>query len=114
VTEGYDYGGEPPYDLSGDEPADVDEEATYAGEAAPEPVQEAVDEAGAAGLPETGDPQVDAVLSPLAGLPRQPVAEHVARFEQVHRGLQDALTQVENAENAEAARSRDAERAGGD
>jgi hypothetical protein len=108
VTEGYGYGGEPPYDLSDDEPADAGEDA------AQEAVQEPVAEAGAAGLPETGDPQVDAVLAPLAGLPRQPVAEHVARFEQVHRGLQDALAQVETAEAAQIARSRDAERAGGD
>jgi hypothetical protein len=110
VTEDYDYGGEPPYDLSGDEPADADEEAASARET----VQEAVDEAAAAELPETGDPQVDAVLSPLAGLLRQPVAEHVARFEQVHRGLRDALAQVETAETAEAVRTRDGERAGGD
>jgi hypothetical protein len=55
----------------------------------------------AAELPETGDPQVDAALSPLAGLPRQPVSEHVARFEQVHRGLQEALAAVETVETAE-------------
>ncbi|MFL6077581.1 MAG: hypothetical protein ACJ73S_29820 [Mycobacteriales bacterium] len=73
------------YDLGEDEPAG----------------EEYVAEPAVAALPETGDPQVDAVLSPLAGLPRQPVSEHVAGFEQVHRGLQEALAQVETAESGD-------------
>jgi hypothetical protein len=90
VTEGYGghpYGGNDPY--GGDSTGGVPEQ-----DAGAEPA-EVIGGAPPAVLPETGDPQVDAALAPLAGLPRQPVAEHVARFEQVHRQLQDALAEVD-------------------
>ena len=70
-------------------------------ESAAPPGGEAPGPAAPAALPETGDPQVDAALAPLAGLPRQPVSEHVARFEAVHRGLQDALAQVDTGNDVE-------------
>lgn len=45
----------------------------------------------AAGVPSTGEPRVDAALAPLRRLPGLPVAEHADVYDEVHRGLQDAL-----------------------
>jgi hypothetical protein len=95
---------------AGDEPLDepVDE-------AADEPVDEAADEPPAddtpgipdepatfaeeiraqADLPETGDARVDEVLARLGGIENQPTSEHVAVYDEVHRGLQDALANLD-------------------
>ena len=51
--------------------------------------------AGAADLPETGDPRVDEVLGKLAGIEHRPTGEHVAVYDEVHRGLQDALANLD-------------------
>jgi hypothetical protein len=48
-----------------------------------------------ADLPETGDPRVDEVLGGLSGIGSQPTSEHVAVFDEVHRGLQDALANLD-------------------
>jgi hypothetical protein len=45
--------------------------------------------------PETGDPRVDAVLVPLAALQSSPVSEHAGVYDDVHRGLQDALADLD-------------------
>lgn len=42
-------------------------------------------------LTPTGNPEVDAVLDTLIGLPDRPVAEHVAVFEQAHESLRRTL-----------------------
>ena len=42
-------------------------------------------------LESTGDETVDAVVASLAGLDEQPVAGHVAVFEQAHESLRRAL-----------------------
>lgn len=39
----------------------------------------------------TGHPEVDAVVSSLDGLDEQPVADHVAVFEQAHEALRRTL-----------------------
>ncbi|MBA3744877.1 hypothetical protein [Sporichthya sp.] len=55
-----------------------------------------VEELRAAGdLPETGDPRVDQVLAGLAGIGELPIAEHVGVYDQAHRGLQDALANLD-------------------
>ena len=46
-------------------------------------------------LPETGDPRVDEILGGLAGIEHRPTTEHVAVYDQVHRGLQDALANLD-------------------
>jgi hypothetical protein len=46
-------------------------------------------------LPETGDPRVDEVLARLSGIGDKPTAEHVAVYDDVHRGLQDALANLD-------------------
>lgn len=45
--------------------------------------------------PDTGDARVDAVLAPLATLADAPIAEHVGVYDDVHRGLQDALADLD-------------------
>ena len=49
----------------------------------------------AADLPETGDPRVDEVLAGLSGIEHKPTTEHVAVYDDVHRGLQDALANLD-------------------
>lgn len=72
-------------DIRGEDEAGIPDE--------PEPF---VEELRAAGdLPETGDPRVDEVLAGLADLPSLPAGEHVAVYDQVHRGLQDALANLD-------------------
>ncbi|MGQ0624514.1 MAG: hypothetical protein ACT4PP_07675 [Sporichthyaceae bacterium] len=46
---------------------------------------------------ETGDSRIDAVLAALHTLPELPTAEHVGAFDEVHRGLQDALATLTEA-----------------
>lgn len=59
----------------------------------PEPF---VEELRAAGdLPETGDSRVDQVLAELAGIENLPIGEHVGVYDQAHRGLQDALANLD-------------------
>jgi hypothetical protein len=48
-------------------------------------------------LPATGVAGVDAALAPLAALAELPVAEHAAVYDEVHRGLQDALADLDQA-----------------
>jgi hypothetical protein len=48
-------------------------------------------------LPETGDAGVDAAIAPLAGLADLPVAEHAEVYDEVHRGLQEALSGLDKA-----------------
>lgn len=45
----------------------------------------------ATGVLSTGEPRIDAALAPLRRLPGLPVAEHADVYDEVHRGLQDAL-----------------------
>ncbi len=42
-------------------------------------------------LTPTGNPEVDAVLDTMIGLPERPVAEHVSVFEQAHDALRRTL-----------------------
>ncbi len=53
------------------------------------------DSMAAADLPETGDPRVDEVLGKLAGIEGRPTTEHVGVYDEVHRGLQDALANLD-------------------
>lgn len=50
---------------------------------------------GGSGVPETGDPRVDEVLRGLAPLDSLPTSEHVGVYDEVHRGLQDALANLD-------------------
>jgi hypothetical protein len=59
----------------------------------PEPFVEEI--RAQADLPETGDARVDEVLSGLAGIENLPTTEHVAVYDEVHRGLQDALANLD-------------------
>jgi hypothetical protein len=43
----------------------------------------------------TGDDRVDAALRRLDGLESQPVSEHVAQYDALHRTLQDALAAID-------------------
>lgn len=43
----------------------------------------------------TGDARVDAALARLTELDQRPPAEHVAIYEDIHRRLQEALTDVD-------------------
>lgn len=45
--------------------------------------------------PETGDARVDEVLRGLSALDELPTSEHVAVFDEVQRGLQDALANLD-------------------
>ena len=58
-------------------------------------VDEPADMRPAPEAPETGDPRVDAVLGPLAALHAAPVVEHAGVYDDVHRGLQDALADLD-------------------
>jgi hypothetical protein len=46
-------------------------------------------------VPQTGDPRVDEVLRGLAALEGLPTAEHVGVYDEAHRGLQDALANLD-------------------
>lgn len=48
------------------------------------------------GVVATGNAGVDAALAALDGLHDRPIAEHPDVFEQVHRGLRDAMTSVDD------------------
>jgi hypothetical protein len=63
-----------------------DSQAVSIDESAPEPVAPAFTESN-----ETGDADVDAVVSSLNGLDDLPVADHVAVFEQAHESLRRTL-----------------------
>jgi hypothetical protein len=45
--------------------------------------------------PDTGDARVDAVLAPLSRLRQAAVADHPNVYDDVHRGLQDALADLD-------------------
>ncbi len=47
------------------------------------------------GDPPTGDPRVDAALIRLADVAHSPVDEHVSIYDDVHRRLQHALTDLD-------------------
>ena len=47
--------------------------------------------------PGSGDFRVDAALARLAELDERPPGEHVAIYEDIHRRLQEALTDVDGA-----------------
>jgi phospholipid N-methyltransferase len=68
------------------EQSEPDTQAVSMDESAPEPVNQALTEAN-----ETGDPDVDAVVSSLNGLDDLPVTDHVAVFEQAHESLRRTL-----------------------
>lgn len=57
--------------------------------------QAAGEPADATGPRGTGDARVDGVLAPLDELRTMPTADHVAVFTQVHRGLTEALGDLE-------------------
>jgi hypothetical protein len=69
--------------------SEPDTQAVSMDESAPEPVDQALTEANEAN--ETGDPDVDAVVSSLNGLDDLPVTDHVAVFEQAHESLRRTL-----------------------
>ncbi len=48
-------------------------------------------------VPHTADERVDSVLAGLLNLTGAPVADHVAIYDQVHRGLRDCLADLEPA-----------------
>ena len=48
-------------------------------------------------LPETGDAGVDSALAPLARLADLPATEHADVYDEVHRGLQEALSGLDQA-----------------
>jgi hypothetical protein len=48
-------------------------------------------------VPHTGDARVDEVLARLLDLAGAPVADHVAIYDAVHRGLRDCLADLEPA-----------------
>ena len=84
---------------AGDDSASLDADSTNESEdtpGIPDEPEPFVEEIRAAGdLPETGDPRVDEVLSRLEGIESIPTAEHVAVYDEVHRGLQDALANLD-------------------
>jgi hypothetical protein len=90
-----------PGNVAGDdishEPVDAPEDDISEGEAGiPDEPEAFVEELRAqADLPETGDPRVDEVLAGLSGIENLPTAEHVAVYDQAHRGLQDALANLD-------------------
>lgn len=63
-----------------------DSEPADASPASPEP---------AAATPRTGNADVDAALARLPEFEALPTGEHVAVFEDVHRRLQDALSELD-------------------
>jgi hypothetical protein len=46
-------------------------------------------------MDQTGEPRVDAALDRLRALDGEPLAGHVAVYEDVHRLLQDALSDLD-------------------
>lgn len=87
-----------PTDTPADDiPADATDDIRSDDEAGiPDEPEPFVEELRAAGdLPETGDPRVDEVLAGLGDLQNLPAAEHVAVYDQAHRGLQDALANLD-------------------
>lgn len=50
-------------------------------------------------VPHTADARVDEVLTGLLGLAGAPVADHVAIYDSVHRGLRDCLADLEPTPN---------------
>ena len=75
--------------IPGDEPGIPDEPEVFVEELQAEHIQPAAD------VPETGDPRIDEVLSGLSGIEGRPTAEHVGVYDEVHRGLQDALANLD-------------------
>ena len=92
-----DSSGDAPEGMPGDAPDDL------AGEEAgiPDEPEAFVEELRAAAdlpepeVPETGEPRVDEVLGRLGGIENLPTAEHVGVYDEVHRGLQDALANLD-------------------
>ncbi len=82
-----------PEDVHGEVPDDTggipDEPEVFAEELRAEQNQPAAD------VPETGDGRVDEVLSKLSGIEGRPTTEHVGVYDEVHRGLQDALANLD-------------------
>lgn len=76
--------------------ADLDETALLGGGGIPdESAYAPALGSSAASAPETGDPRVDEVLRGLAPLDSGPTSEHVGVYDEVHRGLQDALANLD-------------------
>ena len=71
-----------------------DEPEVFAEELQAEQALPAVD-MPAVDVPETGEPRVDEVLGKLAGIEGRPTTEHVGVYDEVHRGLQDALANLD-------------------
>jgi hypothetical protein len=94
-----DIPGDLPGDLPGDAADDIPGETDPAEEAGipdePEIFVEELQAEDAADVPETGEPRVDEVLSKLAGVENRPTSEHVGVYDEVHRGLQDALANLD-------------------
>ena len=86
-----------PGDITGDaqetEGAQEAEDAGIPDE--PEVFVEELQAEDAADVPDTGEPRVDEVLSKLAGIENRPTSEHVGVYDEVHRGLQDALANLD-------------------
>lgn len=81
-------------DIPGD--AETAEEAETGGiPDEPEVFAEELRAEDAVEVPETGEPRVDEVLSTLAGIENRPTSEHVGVYDEVHRGLQDALANLD-------------------
>lgn len=60
------------------------------------------DEQASQHRPATGEARVDEALAWLDELPRLPVTEHPAAFEQVHRRLQEVLGELDTGPAGEA------------
>jgi hypothetical protein len=73
---------------------DVTEDATHE---SPEDTRDSADEAGSPSveLEETGEPRVDAAVQELAALDELPTSEHADVYEDVHRRLHSALTELD-------------------
>lgn len=56
----------------------------------------------------TGEPRVDAALARLDELPALPVTEHAQVFEDIHRGLEDVLDELDAGQLTEAGQGHDA------
>jgi hypothetical protein len=56
-----------------------------------------VGEATVQGLDDTSATAVDEAMAGIADLDQIPVADHVARFDAVHRALADALSAIDGA-----------------
>ncbi|HUR76005.1 MAG TPA: hypothetical protein VMZ00_17105 [Sporichthya sp.] len=85
-----------PGDAGENLPSNTDEEGPADEAGIPDEPEAFVEELRAAGdLPETGEPRVDGVLAQLDGIEDVPTAEHVGVYDEVHRGLQDALANLD-------------------